>query len=270
MGTIPLIIQPDPDEAEAAELFVEGLLDGMPYRFLLDTGAAKTRVLWDLYTSSFESVGQHFSSGVFAGSSNEVITIPRIEVGPIAANDFTVVRVNGDTQGMTHLIGMDLLQAYHCHFLFDENRVVVDGDDPSDPAYPFQSLLTDEKFHPYVKMHFGPSPANAVWDTGASITIVDMAFVQKHPDLFLEVGGSTGTDSTGASMDTPMYIMAPTRIGEMLFPYHRVAGVDLSQVNSMIDIPMDLILGYSTLRHANWLFDFPRKRWAITKQLAML
>jgi len=265
MGDIPLIIQPDPDEPEAAELFVEGLLDGMHYCFLLDTGAAKTRVLWDLYTSTFESLGQHYSSGVFAGSSNDVITVPRIEVGPIAANDFTVIRANGDTQGMTHLIGMDLLQSHRCHFLFDENRLLVDEADQEETEYTFHPLMVDQKFHPYIPLKFGEVTANAVWDTGASITIVDMAYVQAHPDFFHEVSTSTGTDSTGTSMETPMYIMAPALIGDIFFPPHTIAGVDLSQVNAMIEVPMDFILGYSTLRHANWLFDFPRKQWAITK-----
>ena len=30
---------------------------------------------------------------------------------------------------------------------------------------------------------------------------------------------------------------------------------------------MDLILGYNTLSQANWLFDFPRRQWAITQRL---
>jgi len=27
---------------------------------------------------------------------------------------------------------------------------------------------------------------------------------------------------------------------------------------------MDLILGYPTIRQADWLFDFPAARWAVT------
>ena len=51
------------------------------------------------------------------------------------------------------------------------------------------------------------------------------------------------------------------------FARHRVAVVDLSQANATLDQPMDLILGYTTLRQANWRFDFPAKRWAITRRL---
>jgi hypothetical protein len=38
-------------------------------------------------------------------------------------------------------------------------------------------------------------------------------------------------------------------------------------VNATIEVPMDLILGYSTLNKAHWLFDFPGQRWAVLKRL---
>jgi hypothetical protein len=36
-------------------------------------------------------------------------------------------------------------------------------------------------------------------------------------------------------------------------------------VNATIDVPMDLILGCSTLRHADWWLDFRRMKWAILR-----
>jgi hypothetical protein len=39
-------------------------------------------------------------------------------------------------------------------------------------------------------------------------------------------------------------------------------------VNATIETPMDVIIGYNLMRAANWLMDFPRRRWAITKRLA--
>jgi hypothetical protein len=37
--------------------------------------------------------------------------------------------------------------------------------------------------------------------------------------------------------------------------------VDLAGANSMLRYPMDLIVGYPTIRRAEWLFDFPARRW---------
>ena len=69
-------------------------------------------------------------------------------------------------------------------------------------------------------------------------------------------------------MPTPTFVMAATTIGARVFPPHTVAGVDLSRGNAAVEPPMDFVLGYSTLSKANWWFDFPRRRWAVTRLLA--
>ncbi|MEO8397761.1 MAG: aspartyl protease family protein [Chloroflexota bacterium] len=270
MGAFSLIIKPDADEAEAAEIYVDGRIGGRAYRFLLDTGAGKSSVVSDDYTSTFDSAEKHHSSGVFAKSSEDLITVPSIEVGSISRENFTLVRaapIPGAAE-RSSLIGMDLLKDFRLHLFFDQARVSVD-EDAGAPDYAVQDLMLDDRFHPYVEVQFEAASAKAVWDTGASLTIVDMAFVKKHPGAFQEVGQSTGTDATGAQMETPMFVMAATTIGGCEFPSHRAAGVDLSAVNAMLDVPMDIILGYSTLRQANWLFDFPRRKWAVTKRLSV-
>lgn len=267
MSGFNLIIKQDEDDIEAAEVFVDGTIGADKYRFLLDTGAARTCIAFDDYTSTFACIDKSNSSGVFAKSSDDLITVPSIELGPIVKENFTVGRRAGEGPGVSSLIGMDILKDFCCHFLFDENRVAVDPADISTAGYDLQELSYDNKFHPYIDVRFGKLIATTVWDTGAGITVADMNFIKKHPALFEEAGRSYGTDSTGFQMETPMFIMAATIIGNNDFPPHKVAGVDLSQVNSTIEKPMDLILGYSTLSKANWLFDFPHKRWAITKML---
>lgn len=261
-----LIIKPDEEDADVAEVLVDGTIGDKEYRFLLDTGAARTSVIFDDYTSTFDCIEKNNSSGVFAASYEDVIRVPMIKLGPIFKQDFPLVRMEADHPARTILLGMDLLKDFCCHFLFDEKRVVVQ-DEPASGS-PFQELFLDKKFHPYVDVQFGELIARTVWDTGAGITIADMNFIEKYPALFQPIGQSQGTDSTGTNMETPLFMMAPTIIGDHKFPTHKVAGVDLSQVNSTIDVPMDLILGYTTLRQANWLFDFPGKRWAISKRIS--
>lgn len=268
MSEFNLIIQQDEEDIEAAEVFVEVSLGAKKYRFLLDTGAARTSVVLDAYTGAFDSLGKSSSPGVFAKSSDDLITLPSFELGPISKKDLTVARATGDGPGLRNLVGMDVLKDFCFHFLFDENRVLVDPTRAAETVDSFQELTVDAKYHPYVDVQLEKVRASAVWDTGAAITVVDTNFVSKHPALFEEVGRSHGTDSSGYSMETPMFIMAATIIGNHRFPPHKVAGVDLSQVNSTLEIPMDLILGYSTLSKANWLFDFPGKKWAITKLLS--
>jgi predicted aspartyl protease len=266
MREFKLIIQPDAEEPEAAEVYVDGHLDGRPYRFLLDTGAAKSSVVLDDYTATFESVGQSRSSGVFAPVSDDLITISNIEVGPISRRNITLTRAPA-TSGKTNLIGMDLLKDFCLHFRFDEQRVVVETGDMLESADVFEPLFLDTKFHPYIAVQLGDVQAKAVWGTGASLTIADTNFIKSHPAFFVEAGRSTGTDSGRTQVETPMFVMSGVIIGQHSFPPHKVAGVDLSRVNATLDMPMNLILGYSTWRRANWLFDFPGKRWVISKWL---
>lgn len=268
MNEIALIIERDEQDAEAAEVLVEGRIGGKSYRFLLDTGAARSSVKLDDYTSQFASTEQINSSGVFARSSDDLVSVPSLEVGPISRNRFSMARVPERHPAWANLIGMDLLKDFCCHFYFDENRVSIDAKDDLEGTGVLQELFLDKKFHPYVEVRFGAVTAKAVWDTGSGMTIVDTTFTNRHPELFRVVGHSSGTDSTGAQQETPMFVMSEASIGNHSFPPQRIAAVDLSSVNSTIEMPMDLILGYSTLRQANWWFDFPRRKWAISRRSA--
>ena len=267
MDGFDLIIVPDEEDEDAALVFVDGAVDGRPYRFLLDTGAARTCLQADDYTSAFAGTGTSSSSGLFAaGVPAEVIVVPRIELGPIAQENVPVARVAATGSVTGSLIGMDLLKDHCCHFLFDERHVLVDP--PDDPGVDStQTLVLDKTNHPYLDVRFGDTIASAVWDSGAGITVADLGFIRRHPAYFREVGRSHGTDATGATMQTPTFVMEATTIGVWALPPHAVAGVDLSRVNATIEMPMDLVLGYSTLSQANWWFDFPRRRWAVTRLL---
>jgi hypothetical protein len=263
MSEINLIIVPDPEEAEAAEVCVEGSVGNHPYRFLLDTGAAISSLRFDDYTAGFASAEQNHSSGVFARHSEDLITVPDLAVGPLSRPDFTLVRQSREAGDTRNLVGMDFLKDYRLHFLFNEQRVLVDP--APDSGWNFEALVMDNRAHPYLPMSWGEITAHAVWDTGAGVTIVDMNFVRKNPSFFEEIGGGTGTDSTGTQMETPLFAMTAPVIGKTPFPPLKVAGVELGAVNSRIEIPMDFILGYNVLVKADWYFDFPARKWAITR-----
>lgn len=266
MGEIKLIIEPDQDEPGAASVYVDGRIDGNPYRFLLDTGAGRSSVRHDDYTATLPLAGTHQSSTVFKARSESLIQVRRLELGPILKENMTLIRATPGP-GAQDLIGMDVLRDFCCHFLFHEQKVQVNPERSEAWLSHAEPLLVDEKFHPYIHIHFGEAQGQAVWDTGASLTVVDMSFIQRHPDFFTPAGESTGTDAAGAQVETPMFMMSSASLGGYTFPPHRVAGVDLSHVNATLTMPMDMIIGYSTFRRANWLFDFPAQKWMISQWL---
>lgn len=261
MQEIPLIIVPDPDEPHAAEVLVDGTVDGHPRRFLLDTGAARSQVVADPYTATLPVVSTEDSHGAAAAVSNELVRVGELSVGPLRARNLAVNRVPVNQPGARNLIGMDLLADVCCGIDLAERKLRIEPTPHPDAALP---LLMDARNHCYVELSWPATQirAQACFDTGAGLTVVDQGFIDKHPALFERAGASTGMDSTGAQVETPLYVMAGAVIGGAQFAGDTVAALDLAPVNATLDLPMDLILGYPTIRQARWLFDFPARRWS--------
>lgn len=262
MSELKLVIVPDEDDP-GAFVFVNGSIENHPYRFLLDTGAASSEIGYDSYTMNIQKIGAKQSSGAFSSSHLDIIQVPSIKIGPISQKNFVIRRQSEKSRNTYNLIGMDLLKDYCCHFQFDVDSLIINPQ--KEENLKLLPLLLGPKQHPYLDVFFGEISVKAVWDTGASITVVDQSFIKKYSDLFQKTGVSTGTDATGTSKDTPSYLMSSTRIGSWTFPPSEVVGVDFFHLNSSAEIPMTIILGYTIFQNANWLFDFPAKQWTITK-----
>lgn len=265
---VPLIPQPDPDDADAMVFMIDGSVAGRPYRFLLDTGAPRTQMDEDDYLAALPAVGEHTSSGAFASETKPVVTVTDLTIQELRIPTLEVVRVPPLPGNPRTLIGMDVLARHRCHFRFDEGVLELDG--PAQPEPALELTLT-RRGHCYVDVTWpalgGRSAVTgrACWDTGADATIVNEPFWRAHADLFEETGTTVGTDSTGAQMRTSTLAMPDYDIGGRMFTGHAAVAVDLTHANAALEIPMDLILGYPTLRQASWLFDFPARRWTLTE-----
>lgn len=106
--------------------------------------------------------------------------------------------------------------------------------------------------------------ASAVFDSGASISVVDASFAKAHPHLFVAQGDSQGTDASGATVDTPMVAMRGPRILGHAFTSTGAAVVDLAVVNRTLERRMDLIVGWPILQPANWAIDHLNRSAALT------
>lgn len=259
---VALKIQYDDDSHETAEVHIRGLVQSVDRQFILDTGCAKTVLALDDFSSGLKTVGSKESSGIFGRSEFDLVNVESLKIGPIQIRAVAVSRARaGGTD--RNLLGMDVLRNHRIQFCFAQSKIEVDGEIPTGTK--LNDLFLDDGGIPYVDVACGNSTGRAVWDSGAGITLVDLAFLQKNAANFTKMGESTGTDSTGESRETPTYWMKGAKIAGITFRPHVVVGVDLAHVNASNDHPMDFILGFSTLRQAHWLFDFPRRQWGICK-----
>ena len=257
MRQVPLIVEPDPGDPDFASVLVEATVAGRPYRMLLDTGAARSQLAADEYTLSLSPVHEDSSSAAFGGEvTDPVVTITDLAAGPLQVAALDVTRSESRP---VNLLGMDVLGRHRCGFRLAAG--VLDLDAPGGEAG--HELLTGRRGHPYVEVNWPGVSGLACWDTGASATVVNRDFWLGHPGLFEPIGTSSGTDTHGEQAETPLLRMIGPVIGQRAFGSHKAVAVDLSGVNSTLDYPMDLILGYPTIRQADWLFDFPARRWAV-------
>ncbi|MFP5520646.1 MAG: retropepsin-like aspartic protease [Bdellovibrionia bacterium] len=264
MNTIKLSYKYDDEHQDTAEVWIDGIVDGTPQRFILDTGCATTCLFYNDFSAKYTSFGAKQYSSAFGSATSESIKVAQIGSGPIQRKDILIARTEKGGNDK-NLIGMDLLKDSILHLMPSQQKVEILTSSSMNTQV--QDLFLDSGSIPFIELDFGEQKAVAVWDTGASITIVDLNFFKQYRELFHSGGKTTGTDSAGHTFETEIYMMKPIKIGEHLFPTHRVVPLDLNHLGPKTGRGMDFILGYSTIRYANWLMDFPGRKWFIAKTL---
>lgn len=259
LSQVPLIIEPDAEDPDFAAVMVDATVAGRPYRLLLDTGAARTTLGADEYTSALRPAGEDASSAAFGSQATQpVVTVTDVVIGPLRIAELNVTRSG---RGAGQVLGMDVIGRNCCHFQLEAGLLGLEAPPGVTAGC---ELELGRRGHIYLDVHWPGASGRACWDTGAGATVVDRGFWLAHPDLFEQVGASAGTDANGDRSETPLLLMTGPVIGDRAFARHKAVAVDLSGVNSAADQPMDLILGYPTIRQADWLFDFPARRWTLT------
>ncbi|WP_436532640.1 aspartyl protease family protein [Actinoplanes sp. HUAS TT8] len=256
MDGVPLVVETDPVYPDCATVLVDGTIAGRPYRFVLDTGAARTHLTADDELARLAQRGSQQSSALVGTRHENLLLLPELTIGPRTWTDLEISSVEADHPGQRNLLGMDAIGASAGRFDLARGswQPVPTGTLPT--RWP---LARGSRGHSYVDVAWPGVTARALWDTGADITVVDSGFYARNPELFRFAGNSTGTDGTGAVLEGPTYWLDEVRIGDRTFAPHRAFVADLPQ-----DVGhMDLVLGYPAIRQAVWVFDFPARRWAI-------
>jgi predicted aspartyl protease len=248
-----LIVEADPDEPGCATVRVDAQVGVRTYRFVLDTGAARTGMLADAWVAGLPSDERHTANAVFAAITEDIVVLPSVTLGPLVVANVRAARAAAGKAG-DNLLGMDVLGGAAIRIDLDGAEVGVESSGALPTAWP---LDRSQRGHPFVELRWGDAAGRAVFDTGASITLMDTAFLAEHPSQFTYVGMTKGTDAAGVEMTTDLYQMDTVTIGDREFTPTRVAVVDLPQNNGR----MDFVLGYPVIRQAVWAFDFPANRW---------
>ena len=253
---MPVVLRVEPDEEfeECAVLCVDATLSGTPHRFVLDSGSPTTQIADPDALLSASVVGEETTAGLFGGASVELVALPDLTVPGLAAGPRTVHRLRTGGTGARSLLGLDVL---------GDHALLFDGPAATLHTTRAGGLAADLPLERGTRGHChlpATLPAGrvvrALWDTGAGITVVDRELVASHPGLFTALGSVSGTDAMGATMVTDVRRMEAYSIADVRFAGHPVAVADLPE-------PMEMVLGYPTLRQAVWSMDMPTGQWGV-------
>jgi hypothetical protein len=257
---VPVVLRVEPDEEfeECALLCVDGTVSGTRHRFVLDSGSATTQIADPGALISASVVGEDTAEGLFGRAPVELVVLPDLTVPGLTGGRRTVHRLRTGGAGARSLLGLDVLS---------EHALLLDG-----PAATLHTTVAGglaanlplergTRGHCYLPVALpGGRVVQAMWDTGADITVVDRELVTSHPELFTALWSASGTDAVGATVVTDVCRMEAYSIADVLFASHPVAVADLVAVPE----PIKLCLGYPTLRQAIWSMDLPSGRWAVS------
>ena len=259
MTDVALRLVPEEDDPRLFLPFASVEINGVEVEALVDSGAGRTQVVdrpglirgsaipdgVGVFGVPTRAIGRSVVSCRFAG----------IDVG-----DVEVDVLGSDVPKQFNLLGQDVLGQFRCQYRLADGVMTVD---PPPPAAT-RPMHVGTNRHIYLEATWsdGGATASALFDTGASVTVVDARFAGLHQELFIPQGTSTGVDVTGESVEVRMATMrAPSILGEQLAEA-LVAIVDLSAANRTLDRPMDLVLGWTLLEQADWYIDSPGRRAA--------
>ncbi|GAA3765093.1 hypothetical protein GCM10022240_16620 [Microbacterium kribbense] len=259
MTELPMQVRAD-DEPGTALCFVTATVDGIAEEFLLDTGGSRSRVRASGRTAGWLIEDDDRSGRGVHGPAGRVLRarVPAIAFGPITVRDVVVDVSTDDAHGESALLGLDVLHGHRLDMLPASGVCRIDADEPVDAVWP---LVTSSRHHPMLDVAWDEASARAVWDTGASITIVDTGFAAAHPGLFVPLGESSGTDAHGSTADTPLVTMAACRIGGRVFAPSPAATAPIAGLARPGDPAFELIVGYPIIAQANWATDLRAGAW---------
>lgn len=264
MNSIDLFVIEDKDVSDIGILFVKATIDGEDYQLQLDTGANQTIMLEDDFLGSYaKSNDINDYLGAFSENQLKSISVSAISIGPISKENFELALIEDKNGASTNLLGIDFLLVHKCSFLIDQSKILVDSPIKEEENLTFHKLHFNDSL-PFIEGTINDIKVHALWDTGANMNIVDHSIISTYPNMFQKIDiQASAEDSSGLNEEVSIYYMDTLEIGGHFFPKQMVGATDLSHFNDYLEQPIELIIGFNTIRKANWIFDFPNKKWAI-------
>ncbi|RYZ92443.1 MAG: hypothetical protein EOP06_04235 [Proteobacteria bacterium] len=251
---------------------VEGELGSAQYRIhcefdshgdwiQIDTGSTYTALRFNNHTEAYTAFGSKTRlSASGKPRSSDMIEIAKFKVGSITKLKFPVVRYESGSLEAARL-GMDWFDASSLTFdLAAQPPSLFSGPEASDG-----NILHNYNGGTFgIDVTIGGNVVEALWDTGAELTVVDRDFIMSNGSFFeFEQKIENGQDAAGNSVEFDLYRVTNLEIGSIKFS-GKIMSMDFGMISEKVGQNIKVVLGTNFMRGYIWQFDFSGRKWKIS------
>jgi predicted aspartyl protease len=248
-------------EVETGEYlpFVKVNFDGLEKKLLLDTGAYKSSIETDDWSSQYpaiESDQSHFSHGASGVKVKcDLIEIKKITIGEVYMDNHRIERCR------SNIFGLDLIGNVPFEVDYKNERLnYLQKIDKTSS----QKLGRMKKGHLTVKTKINNEEYNTILDSGATATIVDLSYVKKRPSLFKLVKRDDGTDGhSGEAIKSYRYQLTELTVGDKKLKNVSIISFDFPKNMKRGFEGSPIMIGNNIIRLAAWQFDIKNMLWSL-------
>ncbi len=257
--SVAIEVIPDAELADAATVRVLVDIDGTSRTLILDTGGATSGLRADDLPASSSTVARERPGGRGAFAPGGATR--QVEAEVVTVGDLRVPGLSFDVEehpAARSILGLDVLAHHRLDLRFGRGVLEFDGDEAVDRRHP---LVRSAHGHPFVRACWDDVETDALWDSGAEVTVVDESFAARHGRLFTPLGDAEAGDARGASREVRLVRMAGVTIGGRAFPPSTAVVTPLAGLERPGVPRLDVILGMPVLRRADWTLHLAEGWW---------
>jgi hypothetical protein len=244
----------------SGKAYVSCAIDGVKERCFLDTGSAMTLVANSKRFSAYTNIGNfRFESASGIPQQTETIQIGSIQIDDVQIWDRKVGRIH--FRGAENSLGIDIIgrQPFSVNF----NPQALLKLNTQRPKLPLTTLQVSPHGLLSIPVELDSVEAHAMWDTGAALTTVDQNFILAHPENFKATKNyMNGIDGAGKSFLVQVFRARKLKIADHTFKDVRVVAADLGILREGVHKDIQAVIGFNTIRKANWFFDPKNRLWS--------
>jgi hypothetical protein len=224
----------------------------------LDTGASTTRVALAPWNRDLPVIGQSYSTGATARC--DAVEARNVALKAVQGNDIARAKYEATrcvSNDGDDLLGLDFFRGARFTLDFARREMTFFGDPPGARAKPLRVLGPDRRLVG-LDLRLGGVAAAGLFDTGAEICAVDLAFLKAHRSLFAPVKGrkTQASEAGGRRFSSRVFRLKTLELGDGLAAHDvYVLAYDFGVLREALGPGTPFILGYNLISRFTWEID---------------